>query len=199
MPVLPESFYAGEVIDVARNLLGKRLERWLDGVLLSGIITETEAYRGEEDLACHARSGKTRRTAVMYGLPGRAYVYFTYGMHWCFNAVCGPSGFPAAVLLRAVVPTRGLEVIAARRSGRKPAEWCSGPARMCSAFAIDGELNGAVLCDDDSPLWISDAPPIPDDRVRTSPRIGIERTPEPWRSKPWRFVAALEEGLFTNG
>ncbi len=155
MLVLPESFYAGEVIDVARNLLGKRLERSLDGVLLSGIITETEAYRGEEDLACHARSGMTRRTAVMYGLPGRAYVYFTYGMHWCFNAVCGPSGFPAAVLIRAVQPLQGLEVIARRRAGRKPAEWCSGPARLCSSFAIDGDLNGAVLCDEESPLWIS--------------------------------------------
>jgi DNA-3-methyladenine glycosylase len=199
MSVLPEFFYAGEVVETARNLLGKRLERRLDGVLLSGMIIETEAYRGEEDLACHARSGKTQRTAVMYGLPGRAYVYFTYGMHWCFNAVCGPLGFPSAVLIRAVLPQQGLEVIAARRNGRKPEEWCSGPARLCQAFGIDGALNGAVLCDDESPLWISDAPAIPDEFVRVTPRIGIERTPEPWRSKPWRFVASLKEPLSLYG
>jgi len=97
MPCLSEDFFLRDATIVARNLLGKRLVRNVDGRRISGIILETEAYRGEEDLACHARSGKTRRNAVMYGKPGRAYIYFTYGMHWCFNTVCGPAGFPAAV------------------------------------------------------------------------------------------------------
>jgi DNA-3-methyladenine glycosylase len=190
---LPESFYSGEVIEVARHLLGMRLVRRLDGVRVAGIISETEAYRGEEDLACHARSGKTARNAVMYGRPGRAYIYFTYGMHWCLNAVCGVEGFPAAVLIRAIHPVEGLEVIALRREGRQPDEWCSGPARLCRALAIDKALNGAGLCDDESPLWIEECIQIAEKDVLTTPRIGIQSTPEPWRSKPWRYVIKTME------
>lgn len=193
MNCLPETFYAAEVTDVARQLLGARLVRNFDGTRLSGIIIETEAYRGEEDLACHARSGKTQRNAVMYGRPGRAYIYFTYGMHWCLNAVCGAEGFPAAVLIRAIHPREGLEVIASRRAGRQPFEWCSGPARLCKALDIDKMLNGVGLCDDESPLWIEQAYALPDQAVVTTPRVGIQSTPEPWRSKPWRFVAKTLE------
>jgi DNA-3-methyladenine glycosylase len=116
MPCLPDSFYQQDVTLVARQLLGKRLVRLMDGTRISGIIVEAEAYRGEEDLACHARSGMTQRNAVMYGREGRAYVYFTYGMHWMLNAVCGPEGFPSAVLIRAIKPMEGLETIASRRS-----------------------------------------------------------------------------------
>lgn len=195
MTCLPESFYAVEVTEVARQLLGKRLVRCLDGVRISGIIIETEAYRGEEDLACHARSGRTPRTTIMYGRPGRAYVYFTYGMHWCLNAVCGGEGFPAAVLIRAIRPVEGLEVIAARREGRKPAEWCSGPARLCKALGVDKALNGVSLCDNENPLWIEDGISIPEPDVRISPRVGIQNTPEPWRSKPWRFEVKSKESF----
>ncbi len=195
MKCLPESFYAGEVIDIARNLLGMRLVRYLEGERISGIITETEAYRGEEDLACHARNGKTQRNAVMYGRPGRAYIYFTYGMHWCLNAVCGPEGFPAAVLIRAIYPVEGKKVIAARREGVKPADWCSGPARLCKALAIDKALNGASLCEDESPLWIEEGTPLVETNIKITPRIGIHNTPEPWRSKPWRFVVHSMENI----
>ena len=193
MTCLSESFYDTEVTDVARNLLGMRLVRSLNGERLAGIITETEAYRGEEDLACHARSGRTQRNAAMYGRAGRAYIYFTYGMHWCLNAVAGPEGFPSAVLIRAIQPTEGLVEIATRRQGRTPEEWCSGPARLCKALGIDGSLNGVALCDDDSPLWIEDCQPVPESHVHRSARIGIDRTPEPWRSKPWRFVSLSAE------
>jgi len=187
MVCLTEDFYLADATIVARELLGKRLVRQVDGQRVSGVITETEAYRGEEDLACHARSGQTRRNAVMYGLPGRAYVYFTYGMHWCFNAVCGPQGFPAAVLVRALQPEEGLDFISQRRPGIKPMDWCSGPARLCKALAIDGDLNGLYLCDPESLLSIEEAPRVDDAKVVNSPRVGIQYAPEPWRSVPWRF------------
>jgi DNA-3-methyladenine glycosylase len=193
MTVLPRAFYEQEVIFAARSLLGKRLVRHWQGLLLSGIIVETEAYRGEEDLACHARSGRTQRTAVMYGPAGHAYVYFTYGMHWCLNAVCGAEGTPAAVLLRAVWPLTGLEEMAKRR-GRFPVEqWCNGPAKLCQAFVVNGDLNGTDLCLQSNQLWIEDGPEIPDVQVTTGPRVGIQSVPEPWRSQPWRYLADLTE------
>lgn len=184
---LPVSFYDREVVMVARQLLGMRLVRCLDGQRLAGTIIETEAYRGEEDLACHARAGYTKRTAVMFGPPGRAYVYFTYGMHWCLNCVAGPEGFAAAVLLRAIQPEEGLEQIARNRPGRSPAEWCSGPARLTRALLIDGGFNGADLCDPCSSLQVEAGVAVPDERILTGPRVGIGSVPEPWKSMPWRF------------
>ncbi len=132
-----------------------RLVRLLDGVRLSGIITETEAYIGEEDLGCHARSGRTPRNAVMYGPPGFAYVYFTYGMHWMLNAVTQAPGFPAAVLLRAIQPREGAEIMLARRQGRDTL----GPAKLTQALGVDAILNGADLCDPGSGLWIEAGDP----------------------------------------
>ena len=184
---LTASFYDRPVLDVARDLLGKRLVRKLGSHILAGLISETEAYRGEEDLACHARAGRTPRTIVMYGPPGIAYVYFTYGMHWCLNCVTGPEDFPAAVLLRALEPRDGLDEIAKRRPGRSPAEWCSGPARLCQALSIDKDLNGKPLTTQQSGLWIEEGIPVEDNWVSTGPRVGINQVPEPWRSIPWRF------------
>lgn len=192
--VLPPSFYNRPVLQVARELLGARLVRRLDGQRLSGIIVETEAYRGEDDLACHARAGRTPRTAVMYGPPGRAYVYFTYGMHWLLNCVSEAEGYPAAVLIRAILPLEGREIIATRRAGRPEREWCSGPARLCAALAVDGRMNGVDLCDPAGELWIEPGEPLPDAAVRTGPRVGIESVPEPWRSLPWRFLAQRATG-----
>jgi DNA-3-methyladenine glycosylase len=185
---LPGDFYARDVVLVARELLGARLVRRLDGCLLAGRITETEAYRGEEDLACHARAGRTPRTAVMYGPPGRAYVYFTYGMHWCLNCVTGPDGFPSAVLLRGIFPVTGIEHIAARRNHRPQAEWCNGPGKVAQALAIDVEMNGTDLCTPSSGLWIEPGPAVADADVICGPRVGINRVAEPWRSIPWRFL-----------
>lgn len=184
---LPPSFYQRDTLLVARELLGMRLVRLLDGVRLSGRIIETEAYRGEEDLACHARAGRTPRTAIMYGPAGHAYVYFTYGMHWMLNCVTEPEGFPAAVLIRAVQVEEGREVVAVRRAGVQPSAWTSGPARLCAAFGIDRELNGVDLTSPDSPLWIEPGPGASVSSVLMGPRVGLPNVPEPWRSIAWRF------------
>jgi len=185
------NFYEQDVVLVARQLLGMRLVRVVDGKQIAGFITETEAYRGEEDLACHARAGKTRRNAVMYGPAGRAYIYFTYGMHWCLNAVCGVTGFPAAVLIRAIQPVEGQDEIARRRAGIPARHWTNGPAKLCKALAIDGNLNGVDLTQPNQTLWIETGEKIADEWVVTSPRVGIDFSPEPWRSLAWRFQALL--------
>jgi DNA-3-methyladenine glycosylase len=188
--ILSPNFFERDVVLVARQLLGMRLVRLLDGQRLGGTISEAEAYRGEEDLACHARAGFTPRTAVMYGPPGRAYVYFTYGMHWMLNCVCGPVGFPSAVLVRGIIPLEGLEIIAVHRDGRPKAEWCNGPAKLTRALGIGGRFNGVNLCDTTGQLWIEADQAIPDERVIRGPRVGIDGVPEPWLSMPWRFRAA---------
>ena len=165
--------------------------RILHGERLSGIIIETEAYRGEEDLACHARAGRTPRTKVMYGPPGFAYIYFNYGIHWLFNFVAGPVNHPAAVLLRAIHPMESIEIIARHRAGQKPKNWCNGPAKICQAFAINGSLNGHPLCSKNSEIWIEDGEPVPENLIQAGPRVGIQNVPEPWRSKPWRYIAHM--------
>jgi DNA-3-methyladenine glycosylase len=184
---LPHEFYNRPTLTVARELLGMRLVRILDGVRLSGIIIEAEAYVGEEDLGCHAKSGKTKRNAVMYGPPGFAYVYFTYGMHWMLNAVTEREGFPAAVLIRAIQPVEGVDVISARRQGRDTL----GPAKLTQALGIDEVLNGADLCDPCSGLWIEEGIPVDDSDIITGPRVGLYTVPEPWKSMPWRFRTSI--------
>lgn len=196
---LPATFYerAGRehgVQEVARQLLGTRLVRRLAGQELSGYIIETEAYQGESDLACHARAGFTKRTAVMYGPPGRAYMYLIYGMHWMLNCVTGPTGQPEAVLIRAILPITGMDAMARQRglaAGRSAStkDLTGGPARLCQALAIDGALNNADLCDPHGELVIEAgaSEQIRDNMVQTGPRIGIQNVPEPWRSQPWRF------------
>ena len=193
MSNLPQRFYQREVTLVARDLLGMHLVRQVGDQRVSGMIVETEAYRGEEDLACHARHGKTPRTEVMYGEAGRAYIYFTYGMHWLLNVVTGDVGFPAAVLLRAIVPLEGIAIIAANRAGRPEKEWCNGPAKICQALQITGAMNGIDLTSNHSGLWIEEAQAVPDTRVVTGTRIGIGSVPEPWKSIPWRFNTMMKE------
>ncbi len=183
---LPREFYSRSTLIVARELLGTRLVRILDGVRLVGFITEAEAYVGEEDLGCHAKSGKTKRNAVMYGPPGFAYVYFTYGMHWMLNAVTEQAEFPAAVLIRAIEPVEGVDVISARRQGHDTL----GPAKLTQALGIDMALNGADLCDPSSGLWIEAGKPVADDEIIIGSRVGLFTVPEPWRSLPWRFRTA---------
>lgn len=194
-PILPLSWYRRDVVEVAHDLLGKRLVRLVDGQRLSGIITEAEAYRGEEDLACHARAGRTPRTEVMYGPPGRAYVYFTYGKHWMLNAVCSEPGFPAAALIRAILPLEGIDAIAAARPGRPPAEWTDGPAKLTQALQIDRYLNGADLTSGTDQLWIEVGIDVPEAWISAGPRVGIGGVPEPWKSLPWRFRAELPEAF----
>lgn len=185
---LPLDFYLRPTLTVARELLGCRLVRILNGVRLAGIITETEAYIGESDLACHARAGKTKRTAPMYGRAGKAYIYFTYGMHWCFNAVTEAEGFPAAVLIRAVETVEGADVVAIRRAKAKRAAWTNGPAKLTAAFNIHSQHNEIDLTTPEAGLWIEAGTPILDECVTIGPRVGLYSVPEPWKSMPWRFV-----------
>jgi DNA-3-methyladenine glycosylase len=182
---------------VARELLGTRLVRVENGQRVAGTIVETEAYRGVEDLGCHCRAGRTPRTQVMFGRPGHAYVYFTYGMHWMLNLVVEPEDFPAAILIRAIRPTEGLAVIAARR-GKQPAlRWTDGPGKICQALNIDGRFHGADLCDALAEIFVEPGTPIPDSSVTTGPRVGLNSVPEPWKSMPWRY-RVREQGLGTR-
>lgn len=180
---LHRSFYDRETEIVARELLGTVLEHRVDGHVLRGRIIETEAYLGEHDAACHAAVGRTPRTDPLYGPPGRAYVYFVYGMHWCVNAVTRAEGLPSAVLIRAVDPLDGVDVMRAlRKRARSDADLCDGPAKLCQAFAIDGRQNRAALWR--GPLRILQGEPFPDRVVRRTPRIGISHA----RSLPLRWV-----------
>ena len=181
--LLPVSFYNRPTLTVARELLGARLVRILDGQRLVGEIVETEAYIGESDLGCHAKAGKTARTTVMFGRAGIAYVYFTYGMHWMLNAITEAEGFPAAVLIRAIRPLEGTEVIHQRRNGRDT----NGPAKLTQALGIDRAQNGVDLTKRASLLWIERGVAIQDKSVTIGPRVGLYSVPEPWKSKPWRF------------
>jgi DNA-3-methyladenine glycosylase len=180
---LSRSFYNRPTLTVARELIGARLVRILDGVKLVGLITETEAYIGETDLACHAKAGQTPRTAPMYGTPGHAYVYFTYGNHWMLNAVTEREGFPAAVLIRAIQPIEGMNVMLERRQGRDT----FGPGKLTQALGITKSENQADLTGTASGLWIEAGVQVPNSRVTKGPRVGLNNTPEPWLSKPWRF------------
>jgi DNA-3-methyladenine glycosylase len=187
---LGRDFYARSTLDVARELLGKRLVRIDGGRRIAGIILETEAYIGEADQGCHARAGRTPRTQVMYGPPGHSYVYFTYGMHWMLNFVTEQEGFPAAVLIRAIHPTEGLDLIAVRRDGRPPHQWTDGPAKLCQALGIDGAIHGCDLCAQTAVLYVEEGDPIPEHGVTTGPRVGLNNVPKPWKSIPWRFLVS---------
>ncbi|MCB9109921.1 MAG: DNA-3-methyladenine glycosylase [Anaerolineales bacterium] len=182
--LLPRKFYDRPTLTVARELLGARLVRILDGVKLVGIISETEAYIGEDDLACHAKAGRTKRTDPMYGPPGHAYIYFTYGNHWMLNVVTEQEGFPAAVLIRAIQPLEGVDVMMERRQGRDTL----GPGKLTQALGITISENYVDLTEAGSSLWIEAGVKVPEKSVTIGARVGLNKTPEPWFSKPWRFL-----------
>lgn len=166
--VLGEEFFGRKAPVVARELLGKYLVRKMGGKEVALMINETEAYDGFEDKASHAHRGMTKRNFVMFGKPGRMYVYFTYGMHWMLNLICGKEGYPSGVLIRG-------------------AGEISGPARLTKALSIDKMLN-ALLLGKKSGLWVEDrGMKIPKKDIEMTPRIGI-RYAEEWEHKPWRFV-----------
>lgn len=182
--ILPRDFYDRATLRVARDLIGARLVRLLSGRRLSGYITETEAYIGESDLGCHAKAGRTARTEVMYGQPGHAYVYFTYGNHWMLNVVTEREGFPAAVLIRAIHAVEGAGIMSKRRNGRDTL----GPGKLTQAMGIAKGENGLDLTDARSRLWIEAGVTVPNSLVTKGPRVGLNTVPEPWKSKPWRFL-----------
>ena len=172
--VLPRSFYARETELVARDLLGTVLECETAEGTTSGIIVETEAYLGEHDEACHAVVGRTARTDALYGPPGNSYVYFIYGMYWCFNAVTREEGLPSAVLVRALEPLEGISLMQRRRpNARSLSDLTSGPGKLCTALGITGSMSAKPL--QRKPLVIREGERIPDDRVRITTRIGITR------------------------
>ncbi|MEX1182377.1 MAG: DNA-3-methyladenine glycosylase [Gemmatimonadota bacterium] len=184
----PSSFwYARPAATVARDLIGGMLVSTVDGVETAGRIVETEAYIGPHDDASHAaeRIGRTARNATMFAAPGIAYVYRIYGIHWCLNVVTDAIDFPAAVLVRAIEPLRGIEHMRARRSaGQKrlpDRALASGPGKLAAAFGITGRLDGHAL--DRAPLWIERGVAVGDECVSAGPRIGITRAVD-W---PLRF------------
>ena len=161
--VLPRAFYQRETEIVAREMLGTVLECETEDGLASGIIVETEAYLGEHDLACHAAAGRTARTQALYGPPGTSYVYFIYGMYWCFNAVTREVDLPSAVLVRALEPLDGIALMRKRRPRVKDeVDLTNGPGKLCAALGIDGSLSAKSL--QRRPLRSREGEPVPDDK-----------------------------------
>jgi DNA-3-methyladenine glycosylase len=202
---------AGPTLDAARSLLGAHLVRDVSGAAgrRVGRIIEVEAYIGEDDQASHARFGRTARNAVMFGPPGIAYVYLVYGMHHCLNVVTEVDGRPAAVLIRAVEPVTGEAAmrdarrahalrlarteeararVVARIAALTAERLAAGPGLVAAAFDITRDDTGTDLLDPRSALRIE--PGRPPSRITQTPRIGIDYAAEPWRSKPWRFLAS---------
>lgn len=188
---LQRDFFQRDTLTVARDLLGTVLVRELNGTHLSGRIVEVEAYTGWDDLASHGYRGPTERNAVMFGRSGFSYVYLIYGMYWLLNVVAKPAAadYPAAVLIRALEPLAGLDMMAERRAGQPVQGWTSGPGKLTIALDIGPELGNLDMTAPDSPLYILPGNPVPDAAVARGPRIGIS-VPEPWQSQPWRFWEA---------
>ncbi len=201
MPI-SRDFFARHAVEVAPDLLGCVLEHQTADGLVAVELTEVEAYAGQSDPASHAYRGKTRRNAVMFGPPGHAYVYFTYGMHYCVNLVCSGKGSVSAVLLRAGAVIAGEDLARARRTKGAASvasrDLARGPARLCQALAIDRSLDGADVCTADSPLRVraggnparsgtllarGDDPPGTPRKIVTGPRVGVSSAAE----VPWRF------------
>lgn len=185
--LLPRAFFNRPAQEVAPALLGCVIEHETPEGLVAVALTEVEAYAGAVDPASHAFRGQTQRNAVMFGPPGHAYVYFTYGMHFCVNLVCMPAGTASAVLLRAGAVIEGAVTARYRRAAsRSDADLARGPARLCQALAIDRRLNGADVCDRGSPLRVlgirPGRAPAPG-QVRSGPRVGVRGGAE----VAWRF------------
>lgn len=185
--VLPKSFYENpDVVDVSRKLLGKVLCSSINSKFTSGIITETEAYCGRNDKACHANNGlRTARTEVMYGEPGYAYIYLCYGIHHLLNVVTNKKGLADAVLIRAVKPLNGKDTIIERRNIQREKHLTNGPGKLTQALSITKDLNATNLSE--PPLWIEDRGiTFEKQEIRVSPRIGVDYAEED-ALKPWRF------------
>lgn len=184
---LPREFYTRpNVVTVARDLLGKLLVVPNgDGTRVSGIIVETEAYRGPMDRAAHSYGGRrTKRTETMYGIGGTAYVFFVYGMYNQFNVVTNVEDAPHAVLIRALEPVEGLELMRKRRHSQPDHNLTNGPGKLCLALDIDRGLDRADLLG--NKVWLEEGEKIPRSRILSGPRIGIDYAEE-WVNKPWRF------------
>jgi DNA-3-methyladenine glycosylase len=184
MALLPGAFYRRDPLLLAPELLNKLLVNRQDG--RAGRIVEVEAYRGTDDPAAHTYRGVTPRNAVMFGAPGHMYVYFTYGMHWCGNIVCGEEEAGCAVLIRALQPVAGLDLMyAARLRAKNDRQLCNGPACLTQAMGIDGTHDGEDLVNGSAYALIDDGVPVPVRPVQTT-RIGISKAVD----YPWRWYVA---------
>lgn len=184
MKILPRSFYAQDTVDVAKNLLGKLLVRKLGGRTISGIIIETEAYRYKDDQASHSFGGPTNRNKAMFGQVGKAYVYFTYGMHYCMNAVAKDSKYAAgAVLLRALEPKEGLKSMKKHRNTSNVSNLTNGPAKLTQALQITKRQYGEDLTVSSS-LFITEGIEIKKSDIIKRPRVGIKKATE----NLWNFT-----------
>lgn len=204
MSKLSREFYIGDTVQIAKNLLGTYLVRMLDNHLLAGRITETEAYIGCCDKACHAYQYRhTARTSTMFGPPGHAYIYLIYGMHHCLNVVTEPEGEPSAVLIRGISPVAGIDHIQQLRFGDKPLtparrkDFMNGPGKVCKGLLINRSLDGIdltgdilYLCDSPIDLGISSLE-LPQERICSGPRIGVDYAEEA-KDFPWRFWLEME-------
>lgn len=186
--LLPQSFYENpDVVEVSRNLIGKVICTHINGEFTSGIITETEAYRGRNDKACHANNGlRTDRTEVMYGEPGHAYIYLCYGIHHLLNVVTNKEGLADAVLIRAIRPLEGVEIMIERRDISNQKNLTNGPGKLTQALGVRTDLNKTHLSE--PPLWIEDRGiSFKEKEISISPRIGVDYAEED-ALKPWRFL-----------
>ena len=184
MPRLKRRFFDRPSVDVARDLVGSLLVRVIRGQRVSGAITEVEAYGGTDDPASHAFRGPTARNRLMFGSPGVAYVYFIYGFHHCFNVTTESSGTPGAVLVRALSPIQGIEMMRRNRPGVPDEKLADGPGNLTKALGIDLKLNGEDLVGSRR-LFLEEGQKV---GVMTTPRIGVSRG----KTRLWRFVASTE-------
>lgn len=203
MRVLPQKFYLQPSLVVARQLLGKYLVRDDGGQRLAGKIVETEAYCGFGDKASHAARGLTERNSVMFEKGGYWYVYVIYGIFNCLNIVTEKKGFPSAVLIRALEPMEGIDLMMSFRRFNlrkitkvKPSEICSGPGKLCQAMKIDRGLNKTKAFGKGCQLWIEDGEIVRPSQIIASPRIGVDYAGK-WAKKKWRFY--IKDNQFVSG
>jgi DNA-3-methyladenine glycosylase len=195
--ILQRAFYQQDTVKVAKDLLGKILVHESSQGKTAGRMVETEAYRGPEDKAAHSSGGRrTPRNEVMFGEKGHAYIYFIYGMYYCLNVTAGNVlGKPEAVLIRALEPVAGQDIMAKRRGARqtKTANLTNGPSKLCMAMDISKSQNKTDLTS--PPLYIEDAPPVPKKDIVETTRIGVDYADE-WKNRPWRFY--IKRNIFVS-
>jgi DNA-3-methyladenine glycosylase len=193
---MKRAFFRQDTVELARKLLGTLLVHSTAEGVTAGMIVETEAYVGAIDKACHAWQNRSERTEIMYHDGGYAYVYFIYGMHHCFNVVTGPPGEGNAVLIRALEPVLGIDLMQRRRNTKLLRNLCSGPGKVCEALAITKNEYGMDLCSADAPLRLIKYRYIPDKLIATSPRVNVAYAEEAadW---PWRFF--VKSSAFVSG
>ena len=192
MTLVTRSFYARNTIEVAKDLLGKTLVRDIDGIIVSGIIVETEAYRYKDDPASHSYRGMTKRNEAMFGQVGRAYVYFTYGMHFCVNAVARSPDYSAgAVLIRSIAPRQGVDFMVKQRKTKDISNLTNGPAKLTQALQITKKEYGEDLTKKSS-LYVLNGIKVKSSEIVSGPRIGIKKA----TNKLWNFK--LSKNIFND-